>query len=76
MKEKEKNKKKSFQKRVVFYVLQIILASIFIYQSLEKDVGGFVKEFNPLLFVIGIVMIIMNVVFLYMEWKVYKRTSL
>ncbi|WP_311376387.1 hypothetical protein [Anaerococcus lactolyticus] len=36
MKEKEKNKKKSFQKRVVFYVLQIILASIFIYQSLEK----------------------------------------
>lgn len=72
----ENQKQKSFKKRVIFYILQVILASIFIYQSLEKNVGGFVKEFNPLLFVIGIVMIIMNVVFLYMEWKVYKRTSL
>ncbi|EEI86030.1 hypothetical protein HMPREF0072_1373 [Anaerococcus lactolyticus ATCC 51172] len=72
----ENQKQKSFKKRVIFYILQVILASIFIYQSLEKNVGGFVKEFNPLLFGIGILMIIMNVVFLYMEWKTHKRTSL
>ena len=72
----ENQKQKSFKKRVIFYILQVILASIFIYQSLEKNVGGFVKEFNPLLFGIGILMIIMNVVFLYMEWKNHKRTSL
>ena len=74
MKEKDKDKKKSFQKRVVFYVLQVILASLFIYQSLEKNVGGFIKEFNPLLFGIGIVLIIMDVIFLYMEWKTYQRS--
>ncbi|WP_276886167.1 hypothetical protein [Anaerococcus lactolyticus] len=72
----ENQKQKSFKKRVIFYILQVILASIFIYQSLEKNVGGFVKKFNPLLFGIGILMIIMNVVFLYMEWKTHKRTSL
>lgn len=76
MKETKQEKKKSFKKRVIFYILQVILASIFIYQSLEKNVGGFVKKFNPLLFGIGILMIIMNVVFLYMEWKTHKRTSL
>lgn len=74
MKEKDRDKKKSFQKRVVFYVLQVILGSLFIYQSLEKNVGGFIKEFNPLLFGIGIVLIIMDVIFLYMEWKTYQRS--
>ena len=74
MKEKDKDKKKSFQKRVVFYVLQIILASLFIYQSLERNVGGLIKEFNPLLFGIGIVLVIMDVIFLYMEWQTHKRS--
>ncbi len=74
MKEKEKDKKKSFQKRVVFYVLQIILASIFIYQSLEKNIGVFTEKFNPLLFAIGIILLIMDAIFLYMEWKTYKRS--
>lgn len=74
MKEKDRDKKKSFQKRVVFYILQIIAASLFIYQSLEKNVGGFTKEFNPLLFGIGIVLIIMDLIFLYMEYKIYKRS--
>lgn len=74
MKEKEKERKKSFKKRVIFYILQIILAIIFIYQSLEREVGGLIKEFNPLLFGIGVLMIIMDAVFLYIEWKTYKRS--
>ena len=74
MKEKNKQKEKAFKKRVVFYILQLTLAILFIYQSLEKNVGGLVKEFNPLLFGIGILMIIMNLAFLYMEWKTYKRS--
>lgn len=74
MKEKNKEKEKAFKKRVVFYILQLTLAILFIYQSLERNVGGLVKEFNPLLFGIGILMIIMNLAFLYMEWKTYKRS--
>lgn len=74
MKEKDKEKEKAFKKRVVFYILQIILACIFIYQSLERNIGGLIKEFSPLLFGIGIVMIIMDLTFLYMEWKTYKRS--
>ncbi len=74
MKEKEKERKKSFKKRVIFYILQITLAIIFIYQSLEREVGGLIKEFNPLLFGIGVLMIIMDAVFLYIEWKTYKRS--
>lgn len=74
MKEKNKEKEKAFKKRVVFYILQLTLAMLFIYQSLERNVGGLVKEFNPLLFGIGILMIIMNLAFLYMEWKTYKRS--
>lgn len=74
MKEKEKERKKSFKKRVIFYILQIILAITFIHNSLEKEIGGLIKEFNPLLFGIGVLMIIMDVVFLYMEWKTYKRS--
>lgn len=74
MKEKNKQKEKAFKKRVVFYILQLTLAILFIYQSLERNVGGLVKEFNPLLFGIGILMIIMNLAFLYMEWKTYKRS--
>lgn len=74
MKEKDRDKKKSFQKRVVFYVLQIILASLFIYQSLERNVGGLIKESNPLLFGIGIVLVIMDVIFLYMEWQTHKKS--
>lgn len=74
MKEKEKQRKKSFKKRVIFYILQITLAIIFIYQSLEREVGGLIKEFNPLLFGIGVLMIIMDAVFLYIEWKTYKRS--
>lgn len=74
MKEKEKERKKSFKKRVIFYILQITLAIIFIHNSLEKEIGGLIKEFNPLLFGIGVLMIIMDVVFLYMEWKTYKRS--
>lgn len=74
MKEKNKEKEKAFKKRVIFYILQLTLAMLFIYQSLERNVGGLVKEFNPLLFGIGILMIIMNLAFLYMEWKTYKRS--
>lgn len=74
MKEKNKQKEKAFKKRVIFYILQLTLAILFIYQSLERNVGGLVKEFNPLLFGIGILMIIMNLAFLYMEWKTYKRS--
>lgn len=74
MKEKNKQKEKAFKKRVVFYILQLTLAILFIYQSLERNVGGLVKEFNPLLFGIGILMIIMDLAFLYMEWKTYKRS--
>ncbi len=74
MKEKNKQKEKAFKKRVIFYILQLTLAMLFIYQSLERNVGGLVKEFNPLLFGIGILMIIMNLAFLYMEWKTYKRS--
>ena len=74
MKEKNKEKEKAFKKKVIFYILQIILACLFIYQSLERNIGGLIKEFNPLLFGIGVLMIIMNAVFLYMEWKTYKRS--
>lgn len=74
MKEKDKEKEKAFKKKVIFYTLQIILACIFIYQSLERNIGGLIKEFSPLLFGIGIVMIIMDLTFLYMEWKTYKRS--
>ena len=74
MKEKNKEKEKAFKKKVIFYILQIILACIFIYQSLEREIGGRIKEFNPLLFGIGVLMIIMDAVFLYMEWKTYKRS--
>lgn len=74
MKEKDAQKEKAFKKRVIFYILQIILAITFIHNSLEKEIGGLIKEFNPLLFGIGVLMIIMDVVFLYMEWKTYKRS--
>lgn len=74
MKEKEKEKKKSFKKRLFLYISEVTLAILFIYQSLEREVGGLVKEFNPLVFGIGIVLIIMNLIFIYMEWKVYKRS--
>lgn len=74
MKEKNKQKEKAFKKRVIFYILQIILAITFIHNSLEKEIGGLTKEFNPLLFGIGVLMIIMDAVFLYMEWKTYKRS--
>ena len=75
MNDQERQKQKSFKKRVIFYILQITLASLFIYQSLERNVGGLVKKFNPLLFVIGVLMIIMDAVFIYMEWKTHQRTS-
>lgn len=71
----ENQKQKSFKKRVVLYILQLTLACLFIYQSLERNVGGQVKKFSPLLLTIGILMIIMNAIFLYMEWKIRKRTS-
>ena len=74
MKEKDREKKKSFQKRVVFYILQIIAASLFIYQSLERNIGGFIKEFSPLLFAYGLIYLVMDVIFLYMEWKTYKES--
>lgn len=74
MKEKDRNKEKAFKKRVIFYILEIILACLFIYQSLEKNIGGLIKEFNPLLFGIGVILLIMVVIFLYMEWKTYKRS--
>lgn len=74
MKEKNKEKEKAFKKKVIFYILQITLACLFIYQSLERNIGGLIKEFNPLLFGIGVLMIIMDAVFLYMEWKTYKRS--
>ncbi|WP_311481293.1 hypothetical protein [uncultured Anaerococcus sp.] len=75
MNDQERQKQKSFKKRVIFYILQITLASLFIYQSLERNVGGLVKKFNPLLFGIGVLMIIMDAVFIYMEWKTHQRTS-
>lgn len=74
MKEKEKERKKSFKKRLFLYISEVTLAILFIYQSLEREVGGLVKEFNPLVFGIGIALIIMNLAFIYMEWKVYKRS--
>ena len=75
MNDQERQKQKSFKKRVIFYILQITLAGLFIYQSLERNVGGLVKKFNPLLFGIGVLMIIMDAVFIYMEWKTHQRTS-
>ena len=74
MKEKNKEKEKAFKKKVIFYILQIILACLFIYQSLERNIGGLIKEFNPLLFGIGVLMIIMDLTFLYIEWKTYKSS--
>lgn len=71
----ENQKQKSFKKRVTFYILQLTLACLFIYQSLERNVGGQIKKFSPLLLAIGILMIIMDLAFLYMEWKTHKRTS-
>lgn len=71
----ENQKQKSFKKRVAFYILQLTLACLFIYQSLERNVGGQIKKFSPLLCGIGILMIIMDLAFLYMEWKKHKRTS-
>ena len=74
MKEKYKNKEKSFRKSVVFYVLQMIVAAIFIYQSLEKNIGGLKKEFSPLLFAYGLICLVMDIIFLYKEWKTYKES--
>lgn len=74
--QEENQKQKSFKKRVTFYILQLTLAGLFIYQSLERSVGGQIKKFSPLLFAIGILMLIMDATFLYMEWKNHKRTSL
>lgn len=71
----ENQKQKSFKKRVTFYILQLTLACLFIYQSLERNVGGQIKKFSPLLLAIGILMLIMDAAFLYMEWKTHKRTS-
>lgn len=73
MKEKYKNKEKSFRKSVVFYVLQMIVAAIFIYASLEKDMGGLKKPFNPFLFGMSSLLLIMDALFLYKEWKTYKE---
>ena len=74
--QEENQKQKSFKKRVTFYILQLTLAGLFIYQSLERSVGGQIKKVSPLLFAIGILMLIMDATFLYMEWKNHKRTSL
>lgn len=74
MKEKNKEKERAFKKKVIFYILQIILACLFIYQSLERNIGGLIKEFSPLVFGIGIFMLIMDLTFLYIEWKTYKRS--
>ncbi|WP_299032356.1 hypothetical protein [uncultured Anaerococcus sp.] len=70
----KRDKEKAFKKKVIFYILQIILAGLIIYQSLERNIGGLIKEFNPLGFGIGIVMIIMDLTFLYIEWKTYKSS--
>ena len=74
MKEKYKNKEKSFRKSVVFYVLQMIVAAIFIYASLEKDMGGLRKPFSPILFGFATLHLIMDVIFFYKEWKTYKES--
>ena len=67
------NKKKASKRSLFLYITEIILACIIIYQSLERNMGGLIKEFNPLIFVIGIVLLIMNSIFLYTEWKKYKE---
>ena len=72
----ENQKQKSLKKRITFYILQLTLAGLFIYQSLERNVGGQIKKFSPILFMIGVLMIIMDAAFIYMEWKNHKRTSL
>lgn len=73
MKEKDKNKKKTIQRSLFLYISGIILACTIIYQSLERNMGGFIKEFEPLIFVIGIIILIMNSIFLYTEWKKYRE---
>ena len=73
MKEKDKNKKKTIQRSFFLYISGIILACTIIYQSLERNMGGLIKEFNPLIFVIGLIILIMNSIFLYTEWKKYRE---
>lgn len=73
MKEKDKNKKKTIQRSLFLYISGIILACTIIYQSLERNMGGLIKEFNPLIFVIGLIILIMNSIFLYTEWKKYRE---
>lgn len=73
MKEKDRNNKKIIQRSLFLYITEIILACIIIYQSLERNMGGLIKEFNPLIFVIGIILLIMNSIFLYTEWKKYRE---
>lgn len=67
------NKKKASKRSLSLYITEIILACLIIYQSLERNMGGLIKEFNPLIFVIGIILLIMNSIFLYTEWKKYKE---
>lgn len=74
MKEKEKSKQKDFRKSVVFYTLQMIVAAIFIYDSLEKEIGGLIKPFSPLLFGFATLLLIMDAIFFYKEWKTYKES--
>lgn len=74
MKEKDRNKEKTFKRRVIFYTLQMILACLIIYQSLEKNIGGLKKEFSPLLFAYGLIYLVMDIIFSYMEWKTYKES--
>lgn len=52
----------------------MILAFLIIYQSLEKNIGGLKKEFSPLLFAYGLIYLVMDIIFLYMEWKTYKES--
>ena len=68
-----RSKKKTSQRSLILYITEIILACIIIYQSLERNMGGLIKEFNPLIFVVGLILLIMNSIFLYTEWKNYKE---
>lgn len=70
----KRDKEKAFKKKVIFYILQIIVAGLIIYQGLERNIGGLIKEFNPLVFGLGIFMLIMDLTFLYTEWKTYKKS--
>lgn len=66
--------RENFQKKGDF-LYSTNYPSLFNYLPIpRKNTGGLKKEYSPFLFAYGLIYLVMDIIFLYMEWKTYKES--